>query len=170
MPILDPHSMEFISRSTEQTRRIGMRLGALIQTGDVICLVGDLGSGKTTLAQGIASGWGSLDTVTSPTFVLVNVYRGPNGARLYHLDAYRLQGASEAEELDLEMMLDSGPLVIEWAERIQDALPPERMWIKLHWVDQGQRDLIISARGARYQQMVKIIRRQVYGVRDAFGD
>lgn len=170
MPILDPHSMEFISRSTEQTRRIGMRLGALLQTGDVICLVGDLGSGKTTLVQGIASGWGSLDIVTSPTFVLVNVYRGPNGARLYHLDAYRLYGALEAEELDLEVMLDSGPLVVEWAERIQDALPTERMWIKLHWVDQGQRDLIISAKGTRYRQMVNMIRRQVYGVRDAFGD
>jgi len=77
MPILDPNSMEFISRSAEQTRRVGMRLGTLLQTGDVICLIGDLGSGKTTFVQGLASGWGSLDPVSSPTFVLVNVYRHP---------------------------------------------------------------------------------------------
>ncbi len=74
-PILDPHSCELISLSPEQTRRVGMRLGALLQVGDVLALSGDLGAGKTTLMQGIASGWGSLDAVSSPTFVLVNVYR-----------------------------------------------------------------------------------------------
>ena len=82
MPILDPHSLEFISRSAEQTRRVGMRLGGMVGSGDVICLVGDLGSGKTTFIQGFAAGWGSLDPVTSPTFVLVNLYRRPEGARL----------------------------------------------------------------------------------------
>ncbi len=69
MPILDPQSTEFISRSPEQTRRVGMRLGAYLKQGDLVCLAGDLGSGKTTFVQGIASGWGSLDAVTSPTFV-----------------------------------------------------------------------------------------------------
>src|SRR5690606_20946296 len=87
MPILMSQSMEFISRSAEQTRRAGMRLGGLLQPGDVIGLVGDLGSGKTTLVQGIAAGWGSLDQVSSPTFVLVNVYRRPDQGKLYHLDA-----------------------------------------------------------------------------------
>ena len=114
MPILDQHSFEFISRSAEQTRRLGMRLGALLRSGDVICLVGELGSGKTTLVQGIASGWGSLDQVTSPTFVLVNVYRGGDGQRLYHLDAYRLKDALEAEDLDMDVMLEGGLLVVEW--------------------------------------------------------
>jgi len=123
MPILDPNSLEFISRSAEQTRRLGMRIGALLQTGDVVCLIGELGSGKTTLVQGLASGWGSLDQATSPTFVLVNVYRRPDGQRLYHLDAYRLRGAREAEDLDLDAMLETSPLVIEWAERIQETLP-----------------------------------------------
>jgi tRNA threonylcarbamoyladenosine biosynthesis protein TsaE len=69
MPILNANTLEFVSRSPEQTRRLGMRLGALMQAGDVICLSGDLGSGKTTLVQGIARGWGSLDPVSSPTFV-----------------------------------------------------------------------------------------------------
>ena len=94
MPILDQHSFEFISRSTEQTRRLGMRLGALLRSGDVICLAGELGSGKTTLVQGIASGWGSLDQVTSPTFVLVNVYRGPDGQR-YQSGGERYCGCGE---------------------------------------------------------------------------
>jgi tRNA threonylcarbamoyladenosine biosynthesis protein TsaE len=164
MPILDPNSFEFISRSADQTRRAGMRLGALLQAGDVICLAGDLGSGKTTLVQGIASGWGSLDAVTSPTFVLVNVYRGPDEHCLYHLDAYRMSGAREAEDLDLDELIEKGPLVVEWADRIQAALPPEHLWIRLRWIDDEQRDLLFSGRGARYQQVVNTIRKQFFGV------
>ena len=164
MPILDPHSFEFISRSAEQTRRLGMRLGALLREGDVICLVGDLGSGKTTLVQGIASGWGSLDLVTSPTFVLVNVYSGPDAARLYHLDAYRLSTAREAEDLDLEPMLETGLLVVEWAERIQEALPSEHLLVTLRWIDGEQRDLVFAARGKRYQSVLASVRKQIFGI------
>ena len=105
MPILNSHSLEIISRSTEQTRRVGMRLGALLKPGDMVALVGDLGSGKTTLVQGIAAGWGSLDTVSSPTFVIVNVYRHTGGLRLFHMDAYRLNGSTEA--LDLRFGIDA---------------------------------------------------------------
>ncbi|MGD9092741.1 MAG: tRNA (adenosine(37)-N6)-threonylcarbamoyltransferase complex ATPase subunit type 1 TsaE [Anaerolineales bacterium] len=164
MPILDPHSVEFISRGADQTRRLGMRLGALIQNGDVVCLVGDLGSGKTTFMQGIASGWGSLDTVTSPTFVIVNVYRGTDAGRLYHLDAYRLGSAVEAQELDLDVIMRNGPLVIEWAERIKAALPEERLWVNLQWIDKDQRDMLISASGRRYEKLLAAFRRQIYGV------
>jgi tRNA threonylcarbamoyladenosine biosynthesis protein TsaE len=164
MPVLKQHSLEFISRSPEQTRRIGMRLGALLSTGDVICLVGDLGAGKTTLVQGICSGWGSLDNASSPTFVLVNVYRRPEGDSLYHLDAYRLAGASEAEDLDLDSLMESGPLVIEWADRIQAVLPEEGLWMNLVWVDQEQRDFVVVARGERYQALLSDLRTQVYGI------
>ena len=156
--------MEFISRSAEQTRRAGIRLGALLSTGDLICLIGDLGSGKTTLVQGIAAGWGSLDQVSSPTFVLVNVYRRPADGRLFHMDTYRLSGAREAEDLDLDAMLDSGPLVIEWADRIAEILPKDRLSIYLQWVDESQRDLIITAHGSHYQNMLVELRRQVFGV------
>ena len=86
MPILDQNSLEFISRGTEYTRRVGIRLGTLLKDGDVVCLEGDLGSGKTTLVQGMAVGWGSLDQVTSPTFVLVNLYRRLDGGHFNHLD------------------------------------------------------------------------------------
>jgi tRNA threonylcarbamoyladenosine biosynthesis protein TsaE len=164
MPVLDRQSLEFISRSAEQTRRIGMRLGALLRPGDLVCLVGDLGAGKTTLVQGIAAGWGSLDAGNSPTFVLVNVYRRVDGGRLYHLDAYRLSGAAEAIDLDLEALLEGGPLVIEWAERIQGALPPERLWVTLRWADENQRDMVFTAAGQRYEALLRQLRRQVFGV------
>ena len=75
MPILDAHTLEFFSRSPEQTRRVGMRLGEHLEAGDFICLQGELGAGKTTLAQGLAQGWGTMDSVSSPTFILVNVYQ-----------------------------------------------------------------------------------------------
>lgn len=140
-----------------------MRLGALIHPSDIIGLVGELGSGKTTLVQGIVSGWGSLDPVTSPTFVLVNVYRHPDGGRLFHLDAYRLTGAQEAIDLDLDVMLNQGPLVVEWADRIEQALTPEGLWIHLKYIDEDQRDLLFTARGMHYEELVTLLRKQVYG-------
>jgi tRNA threonylcarbamoyladenosine biosynthesis protein TsaE len=164
MPILKPSALEFISRSPEQTRRIGMFLGARLQTGDVLCLVGDLGAGKTTLVQGISTGWGSLDAATSPTFVLVNVYRRMAGGPLYHLDAYRLSGPAEAEDLDLDAMIESGPLVIEWADRIEAVLPAERLWVALSWVDVEQRDFVITAQGSRHTELLHDFREQVFGI------
>lgn len=165
MPVLDRQSLEFISRSAEQTRRVGMRLGALLQPGDLVGLVGDLGAGKTTLVQGISSGWGSLDAANSPTFVLVNLYRRPDGSRLYHLDGYRLSGAAEAEDLDLEALLEGSPLVIEWADRIEAALPRERLWVVLRWVDEDQRDIVFTASGLRYQSLLIDLRKHIFGVR-----
>src|SRR4030067_256674 len=154
MPILDSHSLEIISRSSEQTRRVGMRLGALLKPGDLVALVGELGSGKTTLVQGIAAGWGSLDPVSSPTFVIVNVYRHSGGFRLFHLDAYRLDGPKEALDLDLDIMLDQGPMVVEWAERVQPVLPEEGWWGQFNYIDDVQRDLIFSARGQNYEALL----------------
>ncbi|MCS6908204.1 MAG: tRNA (adenosine(37)-N6)-threonylcarbamoyltransferase complex ATPase subunit type 1 TsaE [Anaerolineales bacterium] len=156
--------MEFISRSPAQTRRLGARIGALLQPGDVVCLSGELGSGKTTLVQGIAAGWGSPDPANSPTFVLVNIYRHPVGKRLYHLDAYRLSSPAEAIDLDLEAMLESGPLVVEWADRIQAVLPRENLWITLRWIDEEQRDMVFKANGERYLELLTQLRRQIYGV------
>jgi tRNA threonylcarbamoyladenosine biosynthesis protein TsaE len=164
MPVLSRQSLEFISHGAEQTRRVGMRLGALLRRSDLICLIGDLGAGKTTLVQGVSAGWGSLDPATSPTFVLVNVYRRPEGDKLFHLDAYRLSGAAEAEDLDIEALLEAGPLVIEWADRIQEALPKERLWVTLQWVDDDQRDMVFSACGAHYTSLLNNLRKHIYGV------
>ncbi len=163
MPILDQNSLEFISRGTEYTRRVGIRLGTILKIGDVICLEGDLGSGKTVLVQGMAAGWGSLDQVTSPTFVLVNMYRRLDGGLFHHLDAYRLKDAKEAKELDLESYIETGPLVVEWAERISTALPADHLWVKLRIVDVDQRDLIFSARGSYYESLLENFRMRIYG-------
>jgi tRNA threonylcarbamoyladenosine biosynthesis protein TsaE len=163
MPILDPNSIEFISRSAEQTRRVGMRLGAIIGDRDLICLEGELGSGKTTFVQGLAAGWGSLDQVTSPTFVLVNQYRHPGGARFYHVDAYRLSGPQEAVELDLDTMLAGGSMVIEWAEKIKPILPQECLWVTLSDISRDQRDLMFTAYGKHYRSILEIFRHRLYG-------
>ncbi len=163
MPILDSRTLEFFSRSPEQTRRLGIRLGALLRKGDVVCLQGELGSGKTTLVQGLAQGWGSLDHVSSPTFVLCNVYRRPDGANLSHLDAYRLNAACEAEELDLDLMIESGALVIEWADRIQAVLPKERLVIKMRWLADEQRGMVFLPLGNRYEHLLADFRRQSFG-------
>jgi tRNA threonylcarbamoyladenosine biosynthesis protein TsaE len=163
-PILNQNSLEIISRSTEQTRRVGMRLGALLQPGDVICLVGDLGAGKTTLVQGLAAGWGSLDPVSSPTFMLVNMYRRVDGNRIFHLDAYRLNGPAEAVDLDIEDMLGEGALVVEWADRIEPVLPIERIWTTMRWVEDTQRDLFFSAQGERHQRLLAGFREKAFGV------
>jgi tRNA threonylcarbamoyladenosine biosynthesis protein TsaE len=163
MPILDLHTMDFFSRSPEQTRRIGMRLGAALRPGDVICLQGDLGAGKTTFVQGIARGWGSRDSVSSPTFIIVNVYRRGDKDRLFHMDAYRLDSAPEAEELDLDAMLAQGPLLIEWPERMDGLVPNECLWVMLEHIGEEERELKFRASGERYDTLLAEIRQAAYG-------
>jgi tRNA threonylcarbamoyladenosine biosynthesis protein TsaE len=163
MPILDAHTLEFFSRSSEQTRRVGMRLGGLLRRGDVVCLQGELGAGKTTLVQGLAQGWGSLDPVSSPTFIIVNVYRRPDERQLFHMDAYRLDSAPEAAELDLDEMLSQGSLLIEWPERIQEILPNEHMWISFEYVAEENRQMLIRATGARYDDLLTDLRQDLFG-------
>jgi tRNA threonylcarbamoyladenosine biosynthesis protein TsaE len=155
--------MEVFSRSPEQTRRIGMRLGAVLQPGDVICLQGDLGAGKTTFVQGIAQGWGSLDSVSSPTFILVNMYRRRDEACLFHMDAYRLDSTPEAEELDLDAMLSQGPLLIEWPERMNGLVPPEHLWVYLEHIAEEEREMKFRASGSRYDELLQVVRKAVDG-------
>ena len=164
MPILDKHSLDFISRGPEQTRRIGMRLGGLLQPGDLVCLQGNLGAGKTTFVQGVANGWGAFDAVSSPTFVLVNAYRRADGDQLFHMDAYRVESAAEAEELDLIAMIGEGPLIIEWAERIETILSTERLWVNLEHVADEQRDMRFVAEGKRYDDLLHELRHSLFGV------
>jgi len=163
MPILDAHAFEFFSRSPEQTRRLGMRLGALLQPGDLVCLQGELGAGKTTLVQGVAQGWGTLDDVASPTFVLVNAYRRADSGQLFHFDAYRVDSLGEAEELDLDNYLAQGALVIEWPERVEPILPIERLWAWLEYESEEHRTMRFSASGERYESLLDHLRQTVYG-------
>lgn len=140
-----------------------MRLGAALQTGDVICLQGDLGAGKTTFVQGLALGWGSLDAVSSPTFILVNVYRRGDEARLFHMDAYRIDSTPEAAELDLESMLAQGALIIEWPERIEELIPNECLWIQFEHVSEEERQLRFEPQGKRSMDLVSQIPKAIHG-------
>jgi tRNA threonylcarbamoyladenosine biosynthesis protein TsaE len=163
MPVFDSHTIDFFSRSPEQTRRIGMRLGSVLQAGDLICLQGDLGAGKTTFVQGIAQGWGSLDSVSSPTFILVNMYRRADQSRLFHMDAYRLDSTPEAEELDLDSMLAESALIVEWPERMDGLIPAERLWITLGHIADEEREMEFNAQGKRYDELLEVIRHAVVG-------
>lgn len=165
-PILTASSLDFISHSTEQTRRIGERLGRLLQSGDMVCLEGDLGTGKTCLTQGIGRGLGVSSTITSPTFIIVNEYLLPGKAhKLYHIDLYRVQTAAEARTTGLEdYFYGDGVCVIEWAERIREILPDDRLWIFLHYLDDTKRELKLDAQGERYQELLQRFRREAFGI------
>jgi len=166
MAILKPNAFEFFSHSAEQTRRLGVRLGAMLPVGTVICLEGDLGSGKTTLVQGIAQGWGSTDRVTSPTFVILNQYRRPNGMQLFHADAYRLaeNDPFDLAILDVEQALENGVLIVEWADRLRDSLPKEHIWIEMQWMGPNSRHFILTPEGKQNTQILKDLQLAIYGV------
>lgn len=164
MPILEGQSLDFQSHSPEQTIRIGVRLGELLEFFDLVCLAGDLGSGKTTLARGIARGWGSLDIVTSPSFIFVNQYQRADHQILYHVDAFRMEGVNDAYLIGLhELIEDKAPIILEWPERIAEMLPSKRMWITLRWVDELRRGLKIEAYGVRYERKLDLFRRSAFG-------
>ena len=118
-----------VTRSGEETERAAEAFAALLPPDTVLALEGDLGAGKTTFVQGIARGWGSLDSVSSPTFIIVNEYRRDDSNKLFHMDAYRLDSAPEAEQLDLDTMLADGALLIEWPDRINSLIPVDNLWI-----------------------------------------
>jgi len=166
VPILDERSLDFVSHSPEQTLRLGARLGERLISGDVVCLSGELGAGKTTFITGMGRGWGALDPVTSPTFVLVNEYRRADSLRLWHLDCYRLNSGADALALGFDDLLDGGSvMVIEWPERILEVLPPERLHLTLRWVPGGdtKRGFRIEAHGARYEDLLHDFRRAAFG-------
>lgn len=137
----------FITHSASETRHLGESMGALIQPPMVLALHGDLGAGKTTLTQGIAAGLGISQRVTSPTFTLVNQYPLSNQWHLIHIDSYRLN-QGEAETIGLDEILDDEQaiVIIEWAERVAELLPAERVDIHLTTEQDTQsRKIIISA-------------------------
>ena len=122
--------MVFETNSPEQTIEFGRRLGQKLERGDVLALVGPLGAGKTQLVKGLARGVGSDDRVTSPTFKLVSEYDGR--VKLYHIDAYRLQRAEDLLALGCEELFDGdGAAVVEWADRVEGALPHLRGWMDI---------------------------------------
>ena len=165
-PILNSNNLDLISHSAEQTRRVGERLAQLLQGGDVVCLQGDLGSGKTCLTQGIGRGLGVEGAITSPTFIIVNEYHLPGRTfKLFHVDLYRVQTVAEACATGLEEYLyGNGICVVEWAERVKEILPAERLWVTLTYVDDTKREICFEAHGERFEALLQRLRQDLFGV------
>jgi len=167
VPILREGELDIISNSPEQTKRLGMRLGKLLQPGDIVCLSGDMGAGKTVFSTGIGEGWGAETPLTSPTYNLVHEHRRKaDKDRLYHLDCYRLRSADEADTIGIDDILDGkGVVIFEWAERIEDVLPETYLWIDIRVTDPLRRNFIIEAEGERYDKLVETYKKLVFGTR-----
>jgi len=143
-------SETFLSESPEATLTWATRLGAGLKPPLVIALCGQLGTGKTLVAKGIAAGLGVREAVTSPTFILINEYELPDGNRLYHVDCYRLRSEQTGEAvaavkaLGLEELFDRGIVLIEWADAILPLLPAERIDITLADAGPGRRQITLN--------------------------
>ncbi|MBI3324047.1 MAG: tRNA (adenosine(37)-N6)-threonylcarbamoyltransferase complex ATPase subunit type 1 TsaE [Candidatus Omnitrophica bacterium] len=148
---------EVVAGSVEETQALGERIGVLLQPGDVVALHGELGSGKTTLIQGLARGLGcEPQQVKSPTFVLVREYAGR--IPMIHVDGYRLEGPSAAAGLDVDLLFaPSTVTVIEWAERLAQLLPPELVEVLLSHVSTNRRRVRVSGVGARAQAVLSAL-------------
>jgi tRNA threonylcarbamoyladenosine biosynthesis protein TsaE len=166
-PILDENSLECPSHSAQQTQRLGVRLGELLRAGDLVCLEGKLGAGKTCLAQGIGRGCGVSQSLISPTFTFIHEYKAPrSGPALYHVDLYRISKAQEALGLGLgDYLADRSAItLIEWPERAGGILPEERLWIALRIIDTNRRIMLLTARGDRYSELLHSFRKRAFGV------
>ena len=141
------------SRRPSETKRIGARLGRLLEPGDVLLLQGELGSGKTVFAQGLGQGLKVREPVKSSSFVLLNEYHGR--LTMYHADLYRLNDPSEVAELALEESAAPGVLAVEWPERAWQELPPEHLLVQIGEESARERKLTLTARGQRYAGLLE---------------
>ncbi len=135
--------LQFETHSDEETRALGSQFAGMLPDRGVVLLIGDLGSGKTTLAKGIVEGRGtaSADDVSSPTFTLIHEYGRP--VRVYHIDLYRLETLGEARRLGLEDLFEQPALVLlEWGERFPELLPARRIEIQL--THQGEDNRLVT--------------------------
>lgn len=137
----------------EQTKDIGYKLGQLVTPKSVICLIGDLGAGKTTMTQSLAKALEVDDYITSPTFTIVNEYEGR--IPLYHFDVYRIGSSDEMYDIGFDEYIDGdGVCIIEWANLIEDILPNEYLYIEMNYKETG-REMILTPKGEFYKEIVE---------------
>ncbi len=147
-------TLKLTSHSPEQTQRLGSHLGKLAQAGDIFLLIGNLGSGKTCLTQGIAWGLGVKEYAFSPSFVIVREYHGR--LTLYHIDFYRLDRIEEIVDLGLdEYLYGNGVCAVEWAEKGMAVLPRENLTVELIYISETERSISLEPEGERYSQLLK---------------
>lgn len=146
---------KFISNSPKDTEKLGYKLGKALKSGDILCLLGDLGAGKTALTKAIAKGLGIDDYVTSPTFTIINEYNGR--LPLYHFDVYRLTSIEELYDLGYEeYFYSNGITIIEWADKIEEILPEDTINIHINrTLNQNEREIIFTGKGKRFNQIIK---------------
>jgi tRNA threonylcarbamoyladenosine biosynthesis protein TsaE len=154
--------LEIVSGSVEETQAFGERLGKLLRPGDVVALQGELGAGKTTLIQGVARGLGrDPASIKSPTFVLMREYGGETP--LIHIDGYRLEGASQAAWLDLELIFSPDKItLIEWADRFAGLLPEDYIELRLAHKTTNRRSIQFVAHGVRSAQLIETLEQAVH--------
>jgi tRNA threonylcarbamoyladenosine biosynthesis protein TsaE len=145
------------------THAIGRRLGAALAAGDVIALIGPLGSGKTTLVKGIAAGAGVVDLrqVNSPTFVIVNEYEAArlgDALQIYHIDVYRLRGSGDLEDIGFDEMCRTGAVIVEWADRAIDLMPADRLTVTIEPTSDTSRRFHCTAGGTNAARLADSIR------------
>jgi tRNA threonylcarbamoyladenosine biosynthesis protein TsaE len=150
--------VKFTSHSPEETQRFGKELGLLARAGDVILLVGNLGTGKTCLTQGIAWGLNIDGYARSPSFVVVNEYKGR--LPMYHIDLYRLDNIAEIADLGLDDYLyGKGLCVVEWADKALGLLPPQNLLIRIDPLGDNKRKLTLTAHSERYTALLQEMKR-----------
>lgn len=134
-----------ITESFEDTEKIGESFAKKLKPGDVVCLYGDLGAGKTTFVKGLARGLGIRGRIISPTFILIRTYKLNNG-NFYHVDLYRIEDEKDLEGLGLKEMIDNSKniVVIEWAEKMGKLLPINRIEIYFESLDEDKRRITIK--------------------------
>ena len=142
------------TRSERETIEIAQNFESEKFPNMIICLDGELGSGKTIFAKGIANALGINETITSPTFTIIKEYNGE--LPLYHMDVYRLDGNTEGVGIE-EYFTKGGVVVIEWADTIKDILPSERLDIKFKIVDENKRLLIMTPYGKKYEDLCEAV-------------
>ena len=158
--------MVFQSRNASETIRLGKRIGAVLQPGDVVALVGELGAGKTQLIKGLASGAGvgKPTYVSSPCFTLINEY--PGRVPFYHIDLFRLDNEKEVVGLGLEDYFQAGGITaIEWADKIPSFLPTEMLSIHILYTGKNTRSIEIMGKGKRYEELVSQMQSSEFRVR-----
>jgi len=150
--------MEFLVKTVEETYKIGELIGELLNSGDIICLIGDLGTGKTHLTKGIAKGLGIEEHVTSPTFTIVNEYTGR--LKLYHFDVYRVNDPGEIEAIGFDEYIFSDAVsIIEWANYIEELIPRSNLTItieKLPELGDNYRKINMKYSDKRYDYIKEI--------------
>ena len=154
-------TFEFLSPNADETIKLAGRLAQFLKKGDVLSLVGELGSGKTTFVKGLADGLKVKPLkVNSPTFVLLNIYEGK--FPLFHFDLYRLEEPQEILRIGYdEFLYDEGVCVIEWADRLKDLTPKEHLLVKLMHRKKDERLLSFKAFGEHYAQIIRKLKNGV---------